>query len=93
MARGISLVELRKELESDATKRCEQQERTIKDLIAQLKQAEKNNDALVLMCGQLFNRCHVLNPMGAMCVFCGFRAECRAWRENKYNKHSLNKED
>lgn len=67
----MNLQDLKKEIESDASKRCQQQEITIKELHAKYKERDK-------LVGQLMNRCRVNSMMmgGALCLWCGCKDEC-----------------
>jgi hypothetical protein len=69
-AKGLSLEQLKSELETDAQKRCIAQENTIKDLHETIKKQEK----LII---QLENRCFVYTR-GLACLFCSERNTCKA---------------
>lgn len=75
----MNLNEFREALKSDATERCEEQEKTIKELHRQLKEkdeeiAKQKDDKRALM-----NRCKALTR-GALCLFCTFQknGECKS---------------
>lgn len=74
----MNLHELKKELESDASKRCAEQEKTIKNLHEQIKERDK-------LVGQLMNRCRVNSSIlgGALCFWCGCREECETRQKNR----------
>jgi predicted RNase H-like nuclease (RuvC/YqgF family) len=75
----VKLDELRKELDSDARQRCETQEKTIKDLIAQNKHLLALLDDRQKDIEKLQNICLVATR-GAVCLFCNFRNTCSARR-------------
>lgn len=87
----MKLEQLRAELDTDARKRCEAQEKTITDLIAKNKASEAalaertaQNEQLSEICWQLTNRCKATGG-GSVCMFCGIRSLCIAM-EAKYGR-------
>lgn len=77
MARGINLDQFRETLDTDAQKRCIAQEKTIKELHAQLKEKDaliKRQKYLILT---LENKCYV-GTKGILCIFCGHKKTCKA---------------
>lgn len=70
MTKGISLEQFKNQLESNATKRCEAQEKTIKELHEQIK--DKDEWIRVLQ-----NRCYTLS-YGALCGHCGGKDNCKS---------------
>ena len=78
----MNLDEFKKTFESDATKRCEAQEETIKQLHTKVRKLEENIDLLQKDKTQLMNRCYVMGK-GILCIFCGFRDECKARKETR----------
>jgi DNA anti-recombination protein RmuC len=79
MSKGISLEQFRNQLEGDAQKRCEAQEKTIKELTERLKNTEelsKDKDHLI---AALQNRCWVFTQ-GTMCHYCDCRWTCARYK-------------
>lgn len=75
-SKSISLEEFREKLDTDAQRRCKEQEKTIRDLIAQNKQLyellkDRQKDIQALQ-----NRCYSYSR-GLICLFCGMRNSCR----------------
>jgi len=71
----MKLHELRQELETDAAKRADQQEKTIKELHARIKDLEN-------MARTAQNKCFSFT-FGAICVFCIDKEKCAAWKSAK----------
>lgn len=77
--KSLSLEEFKEALSSDATKRAEAQETTIKELHAELGMKSKEIAERKEMCRVLFNRCFA-TCKGMMCVFCGIKDACKKER-------------
>lgn len=73
----MNLQELKKALECDATKRNEEQAKTIKELHNKIKKLEDEANKREKLIGQLFNRCKVLSR-GVLCMFCGCKDDCQS---------------
>lgn len=75
--KGISLQQMKEQLEGDAQRRCEAQEKTIKDLHYEIKmkdvQIEKHLDTIRVLQNRCFAQTH-----GVICIFCEYRHECRS---------------
>ncbi len=71
----MRLEEFKAALESDASKRCEEQELTIKALHARINDLNQSIHRLTKDKRQLMNRCKV-SSRGLLCLFCGFKNEC-----------------
>ena len=78
MGKGISLQQLKENLEGEAQTRCQAQEKTIKDLFEKIK--EKNDIIRVLQ-----NRCYV-QTRGTWCTLCGMKSTCKRSITNAIDK-------
>ena len=83
----MNLEQFKKTFESDAYKRSEQQEKTIKELHARIKQLTEYPVFRKHQAQQLENRCYCLT-LGSMCRHCEFKGICqaRATREKETEK-------
>jgi len=75
MSKGISLDELKKQLEGSAQQKVEEQEKYIHKLEGQLQKAKLKNIEQDKEAYALFNRCKV-SPLGMMCHWCGLSQRC-----------------
>lgn len=73
----MNLEQFKKTFESDAYKRSEQQEKTIKELHARIKQLTEYLVFRKHQAQQLENRCYCLT-LGSMCRHCEFKDICQA---------------
>jgi len=73
----MKLEEFRAALESDAMKRAETQEETIRQQNALIQELKAALDEKETRCQQLMNRCHA-QTRGLLCFFCGMKGVCRA---------------
>ena len=77
--KSMTLEQFRAELETDATKRNETQEVTIKELIAENHKKDEELKMTLQALKQMFDRCYSVHCNGgALCIFCGFKADCKA---------------
>lgn len=73
----MNLEQFKKHFESDAQRRSEQQEKTIKELharIASLNEAIEERDKHIQI---MENRCYATGH-GVLCLFCGYKKTCKA---------------
>lgn len=75
MPKGISLEQFREQIETDASRRCIAQEKTIKELNEQIKSLTSQIDEEADDIRALSNRCFALSH-GLLCIFCGMRKRC-----------------
>lgn len=73
----MNLEQFKNEMDTDARKRCEQQEATIKKLHEENRKLSEDVIAMKKTVHQIQNRCHALT-LGAMCRFCGFFETCNS---------------
>lgn len=79
MAKGLSLEQFKEKLDTDAQKRCIAQEKTIKELNAQVEQYKgllKDRDKMI---ETLQNRCFA-QTRGVICFFCGYKNTCNNYK-------------
>jgi DNA-binding transcriptional MerR regulator len=77
LSKGMSLEQLKDQLEGDAQKRCAEQEKTIKSLIEQNKRFAETIQDQQKIIRAIQNRCRALTG-GLMCLFCDFKQDCKA---------------
>lgn len=73
----MNLEQFKKTFESDAYKRSEQQEKTIKELHARIKQLTEDLEFRKHQAQQMENRCYRLT-LGIICRHCEFKGICQA---------------
>lgn len=73
----MKLHEFKAALESDATIKAAEQEKTIKKLHNRISDLEKSLAEKEKSKQQLMSRCFA-QTRGAICMFCGFKEECGA---------------
>ena len=71
----MNLQDLKKQFESDTTKRAEQQEKTISRQYALIKQQE-------ILINQLENRCLAITR-GTLCMFCSEKRNCEPYKKRQ----------
>jgi DNA-binding transcriptional MerR regulator len=77
LSKGMSLEQLKEQLEGNAQKRCAEQEKTIKNLIEQNKRMVDLIKDKETEIRQLQNRCYAISR-GVLCVFCNIKHKCNA---------------
>ena len=79
--KGMNLEQFKRALSSDATKRAETMEKTIKDLHTKIREKDAQLTQRKEMCRVLFNRCFATSH-GMMCLFCDqeLKKTCKAER-------------
>ena len=77
MGKGLSLEQFKEQLETDATKRCAAQEKSIKELHETLKNRDEYIAALKHRIITLENKCYV-GTRGVLCIFCTDKGVCKA---------------
>jgi sensor histidine kinase YesM len=76
VAKGLSLEQFKDILDTEAQKRCREQENTIKNLIGQNKrliELVKDKEKELV---QMQNRCYAMTR-GAICIFCNCKDSCQ----------------
>lgn len=75
MAKGLSLIELKNELDTEAQKKVLK----LEQMICELKEHNTNISEVLAsrnkLIGQLQNRCKALTQ-GSLCMVCGLKNEC-----------------
>jgi DNA-binding transcriptional MerR regulator len=77
LSKGMNLEQLRESLDTDAQKRCAEQEKTIKSLIEQNKRFAETIQDQQNTVRAIQNRCKALTG-GIMCLFCDFKQDCKS---------------
>ena len=72
--KSMTLEQFKTELQTDATKRNAEQEKTIKRLIAENKRLETENQAIQ----KRFWKCYSSVNIGIPCLFCRAKSICRS---------------
>ena len=77
MSKGLNLEQFRYQLDSDAQKRCDAQEKTIKELHETLKQRDEYIAKMDHRISTMENKCYV-GHHGILCLFCMDKGICKA---------------